>query len=312
MSGIFSDWIFDHAQYAQALDGLTSDIDAVLCGASPFIRPLLGDSRTGKTAVLNDLQAYFKDHRSQSGRAAVLYVSMPAHASNESLAIQIIKAILGPVGRRGKAHQVIEQARECLMIAGIKVLLIDEVNHLVEKRVSERAQTKELRHAADWFKELVDMSQLSIVLAGLPHVDRIYTDNEQLKNRGLVPLALYPYAWGVPSDRTEYTNLISAAVDLFKERGWSIAVDEDFLLRLSYFGSGGYVGRATDFLARIETVGKARKVLDHSLLDKAYRDKHVLDSRGNPIELKKLDDVLLNGAHNEAKQRAYIPSRRSR
>ena len=107
-------------------------------------------------------------------------------------------------------------------------------------------------------------------------------------------------------------NDISAAVDLFKERGWSIAVDEDFLLRLSYFGSGGYVGRATDFLARIETVGKARKVLDHSLLDKAYRDKHVLDSRGNPIELKKLDDVLLNGAHNEAKQRAYIPSRRSR
>jgi hypothetical protein len=81
------------------------------------------------------------------------------------------------------------------------------------------------------------------------------------------------------------------------------------LTRVAYFGGGGYIGKARDFLVRIEENGTIHKKLDIALLSRAYKDKYPLDSYGDPTLLKTIDDVMLNGAHQKALLRAIKSGR---
>ena len=190
--------------------------------------------------------------------------------------------------------------------------MVDETNHLVEKRTTEKAQSKENRQTADWFKELGDLSSISVVLTGLSHVSRMYADNDQLENRGLVGARLFPYAWGVDADRVQYQDMVSSGLAHFQDNGWRIDVPPDLVTRFSYLGGGGYIGKARDFLVRIEELGGNRKLLSLDLLREAYNDKYRLDSSGDPFEFKSINDVLLNGAHQKALQRAIHSGRGSK
>jgi hypothetical protein len=308
-TSIFDGWISDHNQYPTIFEVLAAEIERVLNGSSPIVFPLLGDSRAGKTALLKDIETLFADQVSLSGHRRVMVVPMPSAASNEALAVRIIQMILGEIRVKGKAYQILNQARETMKAAGVRVLLVDETNHLVEKRTTEKAQTKENRQTADWFKELGDISGISVVVTGLSHVSRMYSDNDQLENRGLVGARIHPYAWRVDADRIQFENTIKACIAHMKDHGWLFDVDADLLTRVAYFGGGGYIGKARDFLVRIEEIGNIHKKLDIALLSSAYKDKYPLDSYGDPTLLKAIDDVMLNGAHQKALQRAIKSGR---
>lgn len=306
---IFEGWIYDHQQYKAVFDTLVDEIERALANGTPFVFPLLGDSRAGKTALLKDVEAYFASRRSPSGHPLVMFVSMPAAASNVALAMRIIETIIGNIPIKGKVHQILDRAVKTMQAAGVKVLMVDEMNHLLEKRTTERAQNKEIRQIADWFKELGDLATVSMVVAGLPHLSRMYADNDQLQNRGLVGATIHPYAWSVLDEQKQFRETIHAGVGRLQEDGWTIDVTLERLTRVAYFGGGGYIGKARDFLVRIEEVGCRRKNLNDKLVSRAYRDKYPLDSYGDPLELKTIDDVMLNGAHQKALTRALSSGR---
>lgn len=301
---IFEDWIYEHAQYLAAAERLKGEVLRVLEAGSPFILPLLADSRAGKSALLDDLKSRFAKDVSESGHPRVLLISMPSAASTEALASEITRAILGRVPIKGRTSEILEQAKVAMVRAGVIVLLIDEVNHLVEKRSTQKAQTKGNRHAADWLKELYDQCRISTIIAGLPHVGRLYFDNDQLENRGLRPIRLDPYAWSRPTDQQEFRETIAAAVEHLKDHGWTLEVDLDRLTRVIYLGGGGYIGKARDFMARLDETGRSRKRLDAALVSRTFEHKYGFDDKGDPMQLKAVDDVMLNGAHRAALERA--------
>jgi hypothetical protein len=301
---IFKDWIYEHAQYRAALDRLNGEVLRALEGGSPFILPLLGDSRAGKSALLDDVKSHYAKTVSESGHPRVLLISMPSAASTEALASEIIRAILGPVPIKGRTSDILQQAKDAMVRAGVVVLLIDEVNHLVEKRTTQKAQTKGNRNAADWLKELYDQCGISTIIGGLPHVGRLYFDNDQLENRGLRPIRIEPYAWSCSTDQQEFRATIEAGIEHLQDHGWTLDVELDQLTRILYLGGGGYVGKARDFLARMDETGRSRKRLDAALTSRVFKDKYGFDAKGDPMQLKTIDDVMLNGAYRAALERA--------
>ncbi len=302
--GIFESWIFDHEQYAKASDALVDEIERAIEGGAPFVFPVLGDSRCGKSALLKDIETLFANRLSASGHKKVIYVPMPAAASNEALATRIIQTIIGDIQVKGKISEILDQASKAMTRSGTVVILVDESNHLVERRSTSRAQTKDNRRTADWFKELGDLFGISVVIAGLSHVSRIYTDNDQLANRGLTGVTLLPYSWGVEHDRRQFQDTLTAGLVHLKENGWDIQVEYDRIVQVIYYGGGGYIGKAMDFLARIEVIGRKQKCLDSALLTRAYQDKYQIGSHGNPVDFKGFDTVLLQRAHKDAIARA--------
>lgn len=301
---IFEDWIYEHAEYRKGFDMLAAEIDRVLAGGAPFIFPLIGDSRAGKTALLGDIASRYAAALSLSGHPKVLLTTMPAAASNEALALQINEQLIGPLAIQGSIAQILRRSKGTLKGAGVKVLMVDEFNHLIEKRSTQRAQTKSNRFAADWMKELYDEAGISVVISGLTHVARMYSDNDQLENRGLRGARIHPYAWASAQDRGEFMSTIAAAAAHFKEHGWKVEVDLNLLSRVTYLGGGGYIGKARDYLARMDEVGQPHKRLTRELLSRVYKEKYGFDAKGDPLSLKAIDDVMLNGAHRAAVERA--------
>lgn len=304
---IFENWIYEHIKYKSPFDRLVTEIDMALDGSPPFVLPVLGDSRTGKTTLLKDAEAYFSNRLSATGHPQVIRVPMASAASNESLAARIIKTIIGDIEVKGKTYQILDRARETIQGAGVLVLLFEELNHQVEKHSTARAQTKENRMAADWIKELYDMSRVSCVISGLTHVQRLYVDNNQLENRGLRPVKLAAYSWANAGERREFNEVISACLSHFEENGWKVNISSDVIARVAYFGSGGYVGRACDFFARIDTTAKGCKVLTDAALCAAFDEKFTVDWPKEPGDFRPFqDDVLLQKAHREATDRALV------
>ncbi len=308
-TSIFEGWIYDHAQYTIAFESLAEEIERVLHGCTPIVFPLLGDSRAGKSAVLNDIEARFSEHVSPSGHRRVMKVPMPLPASLEAFAVCIIRKIIGDISVKGKAYEILNRARTLMEKAGVQVLLVDETNHIIEKRSTERAQSKENRQMADWFKVLGEHSGISVIVTGLSHVSRMYSDNDQLENRGLVGARINPYAWSVQADREQFQATICTGLGLLNDDGWTIDTQTDLFIRVAYLGGGGYIGKARDLLVRIEEIGRSHKRLDAKLLGRAYKDKYRLDSLGDPLELKSIDDVMLNAAHQRALGRAVHSGR---
>jgi hypothetical protein len=107
----------------------------------------------------------------------------------------------------------------------------------------------------------------------------------------------------------QFQDTVTAGIAHMLDNGWKVNIEIDRLTRIIYLGGGGYVGKARDFLVRIETVGNAQKLLDEKLLVKAYKGKYRSDSLGDPFELKSIDDVLLNAAHRKALERAVSSGR---
>lgn len=306
---IFENWIYEHSKYKSPFDQLVAEIEMVLDECPPFVFPLLGDSRTGKTTLLKDVEAHFADRLSSSGHPQVIRIPMASAASNESLAVRIIKKLLDDIDIdvKGKTYQILDRAREALKNAGVLVLLLEEINHQVEKHSTARAQTKENRMVADWFKELIDMAGVSIVISGLTHVKRLYIDNNQLENRGLRGVTLSAYSWAKPVERAEFNLVVTACINHFKDNSWKVDAESDLIARVAYFGSGGYVGRAVDFLARIDTAGKGRKVLNEAALRAAFDSKFTVDWPQDPGDFRPfLDDLQLQKAHREATDRALV------
>ena len=91
---IYEDWICLHSKYKSPLDQLVDEIEMALDASPPFVFPLLGHSRTGKTTLLKDVETYFANRLSPTGHPLVLRLSMASAASNESLAARIIKKLL--------------------------------------------------------------------------------------------------------------------------------------------------------------------------------------------------------------------------
>lgn len=302
-SPVFEKWVYDHLHYRRAMTNLIDAITEAVDDDEPFVSMLLGPSGAGKSALLQDAAASFKARDAVSGRPCVLYVPLPSGCTSESVPKCIIEKIIGDLPVRGTRFELRRMAERMLKQAGVRVLVIDELNHLVEARSSERAQTKENRQLADWFKAIFDQLRISLVLGGLPHCIRLLADNEQLARRAMRPVQLEPYCWHDESDRAAFVDTVKAFVAHLKECGWHINADPAHVIKGAYLCCGGLVGLLYKLFARAARVGRADKVLDLAVLSKAFEMEFHQMGNANPFALTVIPDELLHGAYQRTLQR---------
>ncbi|MFX6040302.1 TniB family NTP-binding protein, partial [Acinetobacter baumannii] len=75
-----------------------------------------------------------------------------------------------------------------LRLAGTRVVVFDEISHLVDEgsRVPPRA-------SSDWLKTLTDKLNMTLILFGIPRLERLFSANEQLRRRACPARSFLPY-----------------------------------------------------------------------------------------------------------------------
>jgi hypothetical protein len=166
-----------------------------------------------------------------------------------------------------------------LRLAGTRVVIFDEISHLVDEgsRVPPRA-------ASDWLKTLADTLNLTLILFGIPRLERLFSANEQLRRRACPARNFLPYDASDAQEMTAYVSCVANYARLFAAAGYPIDVSRRALTQQSYLLSGGLIGVLADFMRELarSMVNEAPRPITYTDCQKALED---VSHAGSPHKL---------------------------
>lgn len=234
-----------HSEFIDHFEALKRRIDDALDGHPAASECVIGPSRVGKSMLINNLARCYPETKVDgTRRIPVLVVPVPSPVSPKEMPRSVLAA-LGLRRMRGSSTDLSLKMEELLRGAGTKVLLFEEASHIVE--VGTKVQS---RAAGDWFKQVVDAG-VTIVLFGVPHLEKLYESNEQLRLRSQARRVFRPYD---ASDKAEYlafARCVMTYADLFDKAGRPFALPPTELVAHCYLLSGGLIGVVSAFMNRL-------------------------------------------------------------
>ncbi|RZT05356.1 TniB protein [Duganella sp. CF402] len=171
-------------------DRMTQLIQHARTNEEPENLLVLGESGVGKSRVLQKFRnKYSPVVHPEFTEVPVLYVSVPANGNASALASAMLLALGSPFWDRGKIKDLTFQLHCLLKQCKVKVILLDEVNHLVDK-----GGIKTHHYTADWLKVFLDQAGIPIVMAGIPRAMRLLKANDQLRSRFREIIYIKPFS----------------------------------------------------------------------------------------------------------------------
>jgi hypothetical protein len=300
-----------HAFFEEHMQALQLRICDAVDGYPPSIDTVLGPSRVGKTMLINSLVREFPEVVREGVRhVPVLVVPVPTPATPKQLPRSVLKALGAPIPTSvaGTALMFERMARQ-LKLAGTRVILFEEASHIVDvgTRLPPRA-------AGDWFKQLMDQLNISVMLFGVPRLERLLESNEQLRYRAGAVMRFNPYAWAVPAEQRHFAACIRTYVKIFEQSGSHFTFEFEPLVRNTYLLSGGLIGVVSKFMSRLAFDLKSREDRDISFEDCALSASRIEAASGSDHPAFQEMDVAaikLHAAHTFVLNEAGVRFRKT-
>jgi hypothetical protein len=228
-----------HRIFREHFDALSNRADDAMNGYAPRFECLMGPSRVGKTLLLNALARKHPSTKIGGVRhVPLLVVPISASISPLLLPTNVLTALGMPLPIRGITSGVMfQRMADQLRLVKTKVILFEEASHLVEPsaRLPPRA-------AGDWFKSVMDALGITVVLFGVPRLERLFASNEQLRLRASARRIFRPYDFSHTEDQLEFASCARTYLNMFEKAGWTSSIPIDAFVRNCYLQSGGLIG----------------------------------------------------------------------
>jgi len=245
---------------------------------------LLGDTGVGKSTLLE----YMRDSHPRVvhetfTEVPVLYVPVPPACNINKLAGAMLRALGSPFWNKGDAEDRTHQLVVLLQSCKVRLILLDEVNHLVD-----RGAQKTHHSVGDWIKTLSDTARVPFVMAGIPRASKLLDVNDQLRGR-FKRLTLRPFSYEDKPRQKEFRSALRTFGGLITGIDCSELSEED-MAKLVVFATHGRLRAIRELLiaaARLAFAEKATK-LSRDLLERAFRLAIFEDAEEtrNPFSLK--------------------------
>jgi Cdc6-like AAA superfamily ATPase len=123
-----------HPMFMEHLTALKQRIDDVLAGFAPKIVSVPGPSGVGKSSLIANLARDYPENRIDGRRyVPVLVVEVPPYTTVKLLPKCVLRALGFNVPSRMTAGAMSELMEKQLRLAGTRVVIFDEISHLVEE-----------------------------------------------------------------------------------------------------------------------------------------------------------------------------------
>jgi hypothetical protein len=162
---------------------LTDVLDALLCEPRHGRMPcwlITGDAGMGRTAHLHRFGRRYPEHRRVDGTALVrpiLMVNTPPEPTRVTLEIALLEAFNAPTVTHGQRMDRGGVIRRLMAAHEVRVLVLDEIQHICHSRVRERAVL------LDTIKAFSTTCKINVICAGTPTVAREFKADAQLERR---------------------------------------------------------------------------------------------------------------------------------
>jgi Cdc6-like AAA superfamily ATPase len=172
--------LFIEHEYSAHLNDM---LDALLCEPRHGRMPcwlITGDAGMGKTAHLHRFARRYSDHRSEDNAALVrpiVIANVPPEPTRQTLEWCVLEALNAPTVLNGRGIDRAGVIRRLLSAHETRVLILDEVQHLCHTRSRDRAVV------LDTIKAFSTTSQINVICAGTPAVEREFRSDPQIERR---------------------------------------------------------------------------------------------------------------------------------
>ncbi|WP_431274647.1 ATP-binding protein [Variovorax ureilyticus] len=236
-----------HAEFSDHYNVLKRRIDDAISGSHPpALLRLIGPSRVGKSMLITNLARHYPDLRVNGIRQIpVLVVEVPSPVSPKEMPKSVLQA-LGVPTARGNSVDLFAKMKTLLEKAGTKVVLFEEASHIVEvgTKMPPRA-------AGDWFKQLLDRVGVTVIMFGVPHLEKLFASNEQLRKRAQAPREFRPYDPTDDEQRKAFGQCVITFAKMFADAGRPFDMSMDILVPQCFLFSGGLVGVVSKFMSQL-------------------------------------------------------------
>ncbi|MYM41910.1 TniB family NTP-binding protein [Duganella qianjiadongensis] len=236
-----------HLFFDTLLTALEQRIEDTLAGFAPKIERISGPSGVGKSSIVASLARKYPESRIEGRRyIPVLIVRVPQAATPKLLPKSVLAALGIKVAASPTAGTMFDLMVEQLRLAGTRVIVFDETSHLVDEgsRVPPRA-------ASDWLKELADKLDITLILLGIPRIEKLFSANEQLPRRARPVRYFRPYDPRDEMQMAAYASCVASYGEMFATAGYPISVPSQILTEQSFLLSGGLIGVLADFVREL-------------------------------------------------------------
>ena len=232
-------------------------------GAMASITGLTG---AGKTTLLDF--CFKRGVHLPTGMRALI-MSLPQTCSVKNVT-QTMSVELGDPIRKGTAIELDQRNAKILEASEIDIVVFDECQHLVGQ-----SNARVIYETADWLKARSNELKIPFILVGLPRMEKIFLENEQLDRRVTSKIRLSPFSWSNKEER-EYSMMFLMALneELPMENPDQSALLDEGVARMIIQSTGGLVGYVSRLLTKsVELMMKGRKnTLCKKHIEKAFSE----------------------------------------
>lgn len=297
-----------HLAFVEHERALARRLDDAMTGRPPASEWVIGPSRVGKSMLINTLARRYPETRVAGVRhVPLVVVQVPSPVTPKEMPRSVMSA-LGMPSARGNNADLFDRMKRLLAIAQTKAILFEEASHIVEigTRLPSRA-------AGDWFKSLMDRLGITIILFGVPRLEKLYASNDQLRRRSQTRREFRPYDYMDTEERKHFAVCVQTYVAMFAAVGYRFAIDFEMLVKHCYLLSGGLIGVLSAFVIRL-AYDLELQTITVITFDACAASLSMVEAAGHPacpaFLRREVSAVELNQAYAFVMRNAGLPMRR--
>ena len=195
-----------HTAFNLAMERIQQALEYGQHSPEPTGIALVGESRTGKTRVLEEANQLEKGTRTREGKVVpILMLRTPARPTVKALASQALRTMGDPRWEKGSETSMTARLHGLFGECETLMLMVDEFQHFFDK-----GRKRVFFEVSDWLKFVMDETRVTVVVSGLESCLPVLLQNEQLNGRFLGPIHLCRFHWLKDGDRAEFLGILAA------------------------------------------------------------------------------------------------------
>jgi len=227
-----------HSAFLEASARVEQCMRYAIDSPEPICLAIIGESRTGKSRVIEEHCAKFPSYRTEEGLIVpILEVKTPSKPTVKGMVEYMLQKMGDPRFDRGTEIAKTIRLKKLMKNAGTNQIVLDEFQHFYDKGLRGV-----MHHIADWLKILVDDTKVALLVSGLPSCMAVLEQNEQLAGRFFAPVVMPRFDWSNASQREEFIGILGAFQDSLGHHFDIPRLDNEEMAFRCYCASGGLIG----------------------------------------------------------------------
>lgn len=241
---IVENTLVPHSAFVEASTRIEQCMRYAVDSPEPVCLAIVGESRTGKTRVLEEYASKYSPVRTKEGLSIpILAVKSPSKPTVKGMAELMLQIMGDPRFDSGTENAKTIRLKRLMKNAGTYQIVLDEFQHFYDKGLRGV-----MHHMADWLKILVDDTKAALIVSGLPSCMAVLEQNEQLAGRFFAPVVMPRFDWTNAEHREEFMGILGAFQESIGSHFDIPRLDHEEMGFRCYCATGGLIGYLSKFL----------------------------------------------------------------